>query len=255
MRHLRVMRDYLKLDPVALPVRSSRADELRAEGFQTLAGWEEGLAFAPQAVVVATDTTRHLADATRALAAGADVLIEKPLSPTVAGIKEFAELSVASGRRVFVACNLRFDAGLQLFRKQLSEIGRIHAVRIECQSYLPSWRPGTDYRRSYSASAQQGGVLRDLIHEIDYAIWLFGPPMAVIGHVKNSGVLEIEAEESADLIWEAQSGATVSLRLDYLTHTPRRRMQALASVGSWSGITSKNVSDYFRQNRASRFGR
>ncbi len=37
------------------------------------------------------------------------------------------------------------------------------------QSWLPDWRPDRDYRESYSARLDEGGVLRDLVHEIDYA--------------------------------------------------------------------------------------
>ena len=42
-------------------------------------------------------------------------------------------------------------------------------------SYLPGWRPGTDYRQSYSAQRRLGGgVLLDVIHEVDYAAWVLG---------------------------------------------------------------------------------
>jgi predicted dehydrogenase len=78
---------------------------------------------------------------------------------------------------------------------------------------FPEWRPARDYRESYSASSEQGGVLRDLIHEIDYAVWLYGKPVAIIAQLSNSGRLGIAAEESADLLWRTPCGATVSIRL------------------------------------------
>jgi predicted dehydrogenase len=113
----------------------------------------------------------------------------------------------------------------------VADIGPVHSVRIECQSFLPEWRPGTDYRRAYCARADEGGVLRDLIHEIDYAIWLFGRPCKLFARLKNSSALGIESDESADLYWESPAGASVSIRLDYLTRIPRRKMTAFGELG------------------------
>src|SRR3989338_2038605 len=115
---------------------------------------------------------------------------------------------------------------------------RLHSVRIECQSYLPDWRPGRSYREAYSARAAEGGVLRDLIHEIDYAGWLFGWPQRLQASLRNLGRLEIAAEELAELRWEIPTGGGVSLHLDYLSRPPRRRMTACGERGTieWDGI-------------------
>ena len=120
----------------------------------------------------------------------------------------------------------RIETAEQDNRDLLPQIGAVHAVRVECQSYLPDWRPGSDYRESYSARADEGGVLRDLIHEIDYATWLFGWPVAVTARYGNTGRLGIAAEEWAELAWEAPADVEVSMRLDYLTRPPRRVMRA-----------------------------
>ncbi len=230
-RHLRVLRDSLQVKPVALPTRSSRVSELSSEGFDAVSSWENVAIDKPWFAVIATDTGRHLTDATKALELGADVLIEKPIAPTAEGLRELKDLVQRVHRRAFVACNLRFDAGLKLFRQHLPEIGRVQSVRIECQSFLPDWRPETDYRRSYSARAEEGGVLRDLIHEIDYALWLFGTPQKLFAKLKNTGALGIASDESADILWESPSGAEVSIRLDYLARVSRRKMHAYGELG------------------------
>jgi predicted dehydrogenase len=187
-----------------------------------------------KAVVVATDTGRHLADVREALDLGAEVLVEKPLAARREGVFDLLTYASVSGRRLFVACNLRFSRAIQLFRTHLPKVGRSYSVRIECQSYLPSWRPGTDYRQSYAARPEEGGVMRDLVHELDYAVWLFGRPTQVAAMLHNSGELDIDSEESADVLWRVPEGPAVSVRLDYLARRTRRSVHVVGSNGELS---------------------
>lgn len=237
LRHLRVLRDRLTVPTVAIPVRAGRASELEALNFRTLTCVEALSAYLSTRSIVATDTSRHLQDAKELLRFG-DVLVEKPLATSVAGIADLERTAAALDRTVFTGFCLRFHAGLQHFRARLPDIGRAHSVRIECQSYLPDWRPDRGYRESYSARSSDGGVLRDLSHELDYAVWLFGRPNQVWCVLRHGDRLSIESDEAADLMWEAPGGAVVSLRLDYVTRVPRRRMNACGANGTieWDAI-------------------
>lgn len=233
-RHLRALRTHLGLRPVAYPARSDRDTTLRADGITTISGLEE-LGAGKACAIVATNTGRHVAD-TRELLRIGDVLVEKPLAPTLEGLPELERLAASLGRRIWVAFCLRFEPSLRRFGELLPSIGCVDAVRIECQSYLPDWRPG-DHRATYSARPDEGGVLRDLSHEIDYAVHFFGRPQAVFAVVTRSGRLGIEAEDAADLTWSVAS-TVVSLRLDYLSPVARRRMRASGADGEleWDGI-------------------
>ncbi len=232
--HLRLLRE-IGAPALAFP---ARPDVTRLDLDPVASSMDEALAFNPDAVVIATATGRHVADAIEWLAHDCSLLIEKPLASTSDGAGRIAKAAMNRTQKVFVAFCLRFDTSLILFKQKLPEIGAVHAVRIECQSYLPQWRPQTDYRQSYSASATEGGVLRDLVHEIDYAMWLFGQPKTVFCTLENTGRLGIGAEEAADLSWTLVGGNTVSIRLDYLTSPAHRTMAAYGERGSlfWDGI-------------------
>jgi predicted dehydrogenase len=232
MRHIRVFRDLLGMQTIAVPRRGRRSCLLREEGYTSAEDLSEAFAAANSILVVASDTNCHVEDAIEGISFGCSfILIEKPLAPVLPDALRLQAAISATNTKVFVACNLRFDSGLNLFRERLPEIGEIHHVRIEAQSYLPDWRPQRDYRESYSASSEQGGVLRDLIHEIDYAVWLYGKPAVITAQLSNSGRLGIAAEESADLLWRTPSGTSVSIRLDYVTRRYRRLMTAFGSTG------------------------
>lgn len=239
MRHLSVLAKLDACSPVAVPVRAERLQALRLEGHDA-ASLEQALARRPLAAVVATDTGRHITDTELLVGHGCHVLVEKPISPTATGLEALARAAQHHDRKVFVGCCLRFHPGLQCFRAELGPIGRLYHVRIECQSYLPEWRPGVDHRRTYAARADEGGVLRDLVHEIDYACWLFGRPQEVHASLTPGDVLQISSESGADLLWHVDGGPSVSVRLDYLTRTSRRRMTAFGENGeiTWDAIAN-----------------
>jgi predicted dehydrogenase len=81
-------------------------------------------------------------------------------------------------------------------------------------------------------------VLLDVIHEIDYAGWIFGWPEELQARLRNTGRLGIASEEMAELWWETEAGVQVSVALDYLTKPSRRSMTACGEHGTieWDGI-------------------
>jgi len=188
--------------------------------------------------VIATETLRHPDDALRALSLGMKALIEKPAAADADGAARILEAADRLGEDARVACVLRYSEGLLRLRSLLPEIGPVSSAFIECRSYLPDWRPDRPYLSSYSARAEDGGVLRDLIHEIDYAGWLFGWPESVEASLFNDGVLGIEAEERADLAWTAPTGCRVRVGLDYLTRPPTRRAAIVGKSGElfWDAL-------------------
>jgi predicted dehydrogenase len=93
--------------------------------------------------------------------------------------------------------------------------------------HLSTWRAGTDYRSSYSArSAEGGGVLRDLSHELDLLTWLLGGwerLTALGGHLSR---LEIDSDDVWTILWSTRRCPVVSVQLNYLDRPGRRRLLA-----------------------------
>ncbi|MFD4993429.1 Gfo/Idh/MocA family protein [Cellulosimicrobium cellulans] len=229
-RHLRVLRALGVQDLVAVPVRLGRVSSPELGDARVAAALPQDA----DVVVVATDTARHVDDAIEALDAGAGVvLVEKPLC---ADAVDAAPLLAHPRRdRVRVSAPLRFHEGLREARAAVAALpGGPVAARVVAQSWLPDWRPERDYRDSYSARPGEGGVLRDLVHEIDYTLWTFGHPVALEGHSSAvpSPVLGLPVDESADLAWRTADGADVSIRIDYVTRPARRSMLVTSPHGS-----------------------
>lgn len=185
-------------------------------------------------IVVATPTALHFEHASAALSTGAKVLVEKPL----AGDPEAAsELARVGGDRLHVAYNLRFHAPVQQTIRAISEsIGPVSSLRVWFGSWLPDWRPATDYRSSYSAQRRLGGgILLDAIHELDLVLWaLPGVDLEVIGSVvARLGPLEIDVEDTVQALLRTGDGSTaVQISLDYLARRYRRGMEATGATAT-----------------------
>ena len=213
-----------------------RRDALAREiGGQTAATLEEAWAGAPEAVFVCAPSSMHVELAREALERGADVFVEKPLAHTLDGVDELIERAEGSERVFMVAYNLRFHPALEQARAWLDEgrIGRVVSARLHCGEHLPSRHPWEDYRVGYGARADLGGgVLLDAIHELDYALWLFGPPRAVFCMGGRLSSLEIETDDVAEVLLDYGTAPAVSVHLDYLQRPPGRWCELIGEDGT-----------------------
>ena len=236
-RHLAVLSEMEGVEPIAVPRRAERAAELAGSGYVTAKNLYEAKQQGATHCVIATDSGRHVEDGLAALELGLEVLVEKPAAVDTQGVAKLKQAAADHGRKLFVGCVMRFSESLETFQTMLPEIGRTHSVRVECQSYMPDWRPQRPYQESYAARPREGGVLLDLIHEVDYSGWIFGWPSAVQARLRNMGNLGISADEATELSWEMDGGG-VSIYLDYLSKPPRRVMRAYGELGTieWDGI-------------------
>lgn len=174
----------------------------------------------PDYVVIANATSQHR-ETIRALASagfGGSVLVEKPL------FDHFQSIPAVSFKKFSIAYNLRFHPVIKRLREILAG-EKLLSVQAYVGQYLPDWRPGTDYRQSYSASAAQGGgALRDLSHELDYLGWLCGDWTALTalgGHVSS---LEIDSDDLFVLLMQSERCPVVTIQVSYLDRVARRRI-------------------------------
>ena len=177
----------------------------------------EALAVDADAALVCSPPDVHVTQARAAVARGRHVFIEKPLSHTLDGVDALVAEATRAGRAVLVGCNLRFVPSLRRVKRLLDDgrIGTPLSARAHCGYYLPYWRPHTDYRRGYAAhQSTGGGIILDAIHELDYLRWLLGEPREVFCYADKVSRLEIDTEDSADILLRFDGGAVGNVHLD-----------------------------------------
>ncbi len=186
----------------------------------------------PDAIIVASPATHHLSDTLNCLDLNIPILIEKPISNSLKNVYNFKNKIQEKNSKILIGYVLRHSNNTNLFKENIlnHSLGDFLFARVICSSYLPEWRPGQDYRRTVSASSKYGGgVLLELSHEIDYANWFFGPFLRVQAVLKNSGTLDIDVEDTADLILTNNKGMNVVIHLDFCSRCSIRKCKLYGS--------------------------
>jgi predicted dehydrogenase len=127
---------------------------------------------ADRAIITSPDFT-HAGLIVRCLDAGADVVVEKPLTIDPAGTRAIAEAVARSGRQVVVTHNYRYsprNSGL----KELVKSGAIGAPLSVTFEWVLDTAHGADYfRRWHRDKANSGGLLiHKASHHFDLVNWL-----------------------------------------------------------------------------------
>ncbi|URN96113.1 MAG: Gfo/Idh/MocA family oxidoreductase [Candidatus Pristimantibacillus lignocellulolyticus] len=168
-------------------------------------------------IVISNETVFH-AESLRELVSNqyeGHILIEKPLFMNLEQIN-------FNHSKTFVAYNLRFHPLIQSLRTYLNN-EEVISVNAYVGQYLPSWRPNADYTKSYSASkARGGGVLRDLSHELDYLMDLFGEWHSLVAVINKISDLEIESEDYVQISYSTNLNTRVTVELNYLDRITQR---------------------------------
>jgi predicted dehydrogenase len=235
-RHIGNLRQLGVEDVVATDAREDRRLEVETRfGISTFPDLAGALDKDVQVALICTPTRLHLEHALMAARAGCHLLIEKPIADTLEGLDELLDEVQRRNLVTLVGCNFRFHPGLRHVKALLDEgaIGKVVSARAQFGQYLPDWHPWEDYRHGYSAQRSLGGgVILDRIHEVDYMRWLLGDiteVSAMMGHLSD---LEIDTEDTVEVLLRFASGVFGSVHLDYVRRTYDCSLEIIGDAGT-----------------------
>ncbi len=194
-------------------------------------------------VFICTPPDAHLRYAKYAIALGLPTFIEKPLGlptfiekplglPTfiekplglVGEIAQWQEITTWANKYqvpVQVGYTLRHhEAATDLLSAVLQD--QPYAFHATAAYDVAMWYP--DYRRNHVClpQVQGGGVISELSHELDLALWLFGPPQRVQCVTANRSWCTMQAENVAAITLQWSTGLIGQIHLDCLSPQYRR---------------------------------
>ncbi|MCY3877685.1 MAG: Gfo/Idh/MocA family oxidoreductase [Rhodobacteraceae bacterium] len=182
----------------------------------------------PDGVVIATPTDHHTEPTLQCLAAGCSVLIEKPVSDSLAEARRIRQAESKSGGWILVGHQRRYHSQVAEARRviQSKTLGRLvmvsglWGVRKHRSYYDPAWR----------RSRQAGPVMINLTHELDLLRHLCGEIQEVFAF-SGSGVEGWEKEDVVAVSLRFKSGVLGSFILS----------DRVVSPWAWEFSTGENI--------------
>lgn len=186
-----------------------------------------------------------------ALQAGKHVLCEKPLATSRADAEAVWAAAQASGKKLMIGQQMRFDASIPPLLQTLQSIslGHVYFARVQWlrRRRVPG-RPGFTFK-AFSG----GGPLYDLgVHLLDLAWWLMGAPeplaasAATFNHLAKRGDLgtewgswdakAIDVEDFAAGQIRLAGGSMLSLEVSWLGFQPEQDFHRLQLFGAQAGL-------------------
>jgi scyllo-inositol 2-dehydrogenase (NADP+) len=134
-------------------------------------------------IVIATPNDTHYSLARQCLAAGRDVVVDKPFTTTLEEATDIVQFAKDRSRLLTVYQNRRYDGDFQAVQQLVSsgELGRIVRFETTYDRFRPQLRANAWRERSGPGA----GILFDIgPHLIDHAMQLFGVPTAVTADIR-----------------------------------------------------------------------
>ena len=205
------------------------------------------------AVIIANSTIDHLKYALKAANSEIPFFIEKPLSQSLLGTHDLLRLVVSKNLPVEAGFMLHGHEHIKLLKKYLSQdmIGEVCYVRAAVGQWLPDWRPGRNYKLGYAASQKEGGgVLLDLIHEVELLQSIFGKLENKKIYKGYNQKLDLETESIASINGTFNNGAICHIEMDYIRRKYMREIEIIGDLGSiyWNYSKQQLIISYADQD-------
>ncbi|MCI9024378.1 MAG: Gfo/Idh/MocA family oxidoreductase [Dorea sp.] len=202
-------------------------------------------------IFITNPTEFHMETLQKVLNKSKSFFIEKPLA-SVKNIDQVKKFIFPKERVYYVACPLRYTKVLQYLKKYI-ETKRVIGARCISSSYLPDWRPGKDYRDTYSAHRELGGgVSIDLIHEWDYIKFLFGMPEKIIYWNGKKSYLDVDCEDVALYVAECKN-MFIELHLDYFGRSSIREIMIFTDEDTVIGDLINSKITFLKEKKVVEF--
>jgi predicted dehydrogenase len=174
-------------------------------------------------LIICSPATKHFSDILNFYNKKIKIFIEKPLFNNTDKLAFFYNYKDYF-KCMRVGYQLRYNDILVFLKKILKKklFGKILSVQIYCGQNLKDWRKNFSYRRSVSSLKKfGGGVVNELSHEIDVALWLFGRPIETFANLSKLSNLNIDVEDYAVINFFYKK-KTVNIILDMFNCSKQR---------------------------------
>lgn len=188
--------EIVALNDLSPEVAAAKKEKFGLTGAKVFESPEELFASGLDLVSITTPPKSHASLTVSALDAGINVLVEKPMAPSLEECDLMLAAQVRSGKILSVVAQNRFRDDMATLKEAIDSglIGAVSSVRVDSLwwrglSYYDLWWRGT------WESEGGGCTLNHAIHHIDLLLWLLGKPEQVVSMITNAQHNNAEVED------------------------------------------------------------
>jgi predicted dehydrogenase len=235
-RHLRLLLERPDISPEVMET-SPEALAAAQRDFGPLpahASFSTMLATGPDVVWLATPTPLHAEQTIAAMAAGAHVFCEKPMSDNAASARRMKDAADRSRTVLNIGFYLHFWEGMRRL-KRLIESGCLGRV-LHAHARVGSFTTLVNSASRYQAS-QPGSLFFDYSHQPDLFYWLLGSvPSSVWVAGLQGGNLELSsAPNVTDIVCRYKEDLITTVHLNYVQLPERHEYEVVGDLG-WAQV-------------------
>lgn len=231
-RHIRLLNERTDVAVELCEPNADAVAQVRAEvgDVPNHGSFDEALASAPYAMVIATPVEMHAAQTIAALRAGSHVLCEKPMSASLDDAIAMKREAEAAPAVLSFGFNLHFHPGLRRL-KGLIDNGALGQV-LQVQYRLGSYVTLVNSRSRYQATLE-GALLMDYAHQPDAVYWLLGQrPAGVYMVARQAGAMEYTSNPNfLTMVCDYESPLLSTIELNYLQMPQRHEIEVIGDAG------------------------
>jgi predicted dehydrogenase len=228
-RHATYIRDAEEAELVCIVDPSDAARQFAGEiGTPWTASLGEMLrTMRPDGIIVATPNQLHTEHGLEATKAGIPILVEKPISDSLASGEALVSAAEAAGVPILVGHHRRHNAIIQQAKKIIDEgrLGRALAAHMMFWLFKPDDYFEVGWRRQKGA----GPVFINLIHDVDLLRYLLGDVVSVQA-AESGSAREGEVEDTCGMVMRLASGALATLTIS----------DSVVAPWSWEHTSAEN---------------
>lgn len=244
--------DFVAMCDINSEAMQDKSDKFGLENVRKYKDYTELLeSEKPELVAIATESGKHASIALDCIAAGCNVIIEKPIALSIADADAIIEAAKEKGVVVCANHQNRFNKSIQYIRKALED-GRFG--KLSHGAAHVRWNRGESYYTQApwrGTWAQDGGCLMNqCIHNIDLLRWMMGDEVEeVMAYTAQLEHPYLEAEDLGMALVKFKNGA-YGLIEGTTNVYPRNLEETLYVFGSngtvKAGGTSDNIIEEWR---------
>jgi predicted dehydrogenase len=201
-------------------------------------------------IIISNPTALHEVAIANCLNLKVPLFIEKPVLSNLNNALYLQNKIKNNNIFTYVACNMRFNPAIEYLKYNLlNKIEKINEINIYCGSFLPNWRPQSNFKNSYSSNKiLGGGIDLDMIHEVDYAVWLFGYPEKHVSFKSSKSSLKIDSNDFAHYVL-FYNDFVANITLNYYRLDTKREIEILTNNDTY--IIDLQNANIFSQSKKS----